>query len=245
MLPLGIRAPVCADALAGACFCAGRSRRSRRIATWKGPPCGGPFAESVCWCCGYAVDCCNCGTSRASSRSLYERRRLTRWLLDRVRVVGSRRPFLCVGGKEKWFAHLSCGRGSGRAGHRKTTACSGLLVIHRYGRLWASLLALGCCHHYCQCGPFYPHKKVLRDFARAMKYEVRSNKWGNWPPWTPSRLTYTLRNRPFTMVLLWQPCCGIVKRRGGAPIGMGANRGFARACRRPGIEGAQFVPDPI
>lgn len=111
MLPLGIRAPVCADALAGACFCAGRSRRSRRIATWKGPPCGGPFAESVCWCCGYAVDCCNCGTSRASSRSLYERRRLTRWLLDRVRVVGSRKPFLCVGGKEKWFAHLSCGRG--------------------------------------------------------------------------------------------------------------------------------------
>lgn len=109
--PPGIRAPVCADAPAGACFCAGRSRRSRRIAIWKGPPCGGPFAESACWCCGYAVDCCNCGTSRASSRSLYERRRLTRWLLDRVRVVGSRRPFLCVGGKEKWFAHLSCGRG--------------------------------------------------------------------------------------------------------------------------------------
>lgn len=181
------------------------------------------------------MDCCNCGTSRASSRSLYERRRLTRWLLDRVQVVGSRRPFLCVGGKEKWFAHLSCGRGgSGRAGHRKTTACSGLLVIHRYGRLWASLLALGCCHHYCQCGPSYPHKKVLRDFARAMKCEVRSNKWGNWPLWTPSRLTYTLRNRPFTMVLLWQPCRGIVKRRGGAPIGGGRK---PRLC--PGLPSAR------
>lgn len=130
--------------------------------------------------------------------------------------------------------------GSGRAGHRKTTACSGLLVIHRYGRLWASLLALGCCHHYCQCGPSYPHKKVLRDFARAMKCEVKSNKWGNWPPWTPSRLTYTLRNRPFTMVLLWQPCCGIVKRRGSRSNWDGCKPRFY-----PGLPSARHRRCPI
>ena len=39
----------------------------------------------------------------ASSKLWKERSKLTRWLEER-RLVESRRPVLCVGGKEKWFA---------------------------------------------------------------------------------------------------------------------------------------------
>ena len=38
-----------------------------------------------------------------SSKLWKERSKLTRWLEER-RLVESRRPVLCVGGKEKWFA---------------------------------------------------------------------------------------------------------------------------------------------
>lgn len=66
----------------------------------------------------------------AESRLLQDRSRFACWLLDRLEVVGSRRPILCVGGKEKWFARLNARRET-REHVASLEACmSGLLVIH-------------------------------------------------------------------------------------------------------------------
>ena len=116
-------------------------------------------------------------TLRALSRLRCDRWRLTCWSVDRTWVVGSRRPILCVGGKEKWFARLNVGRET-RAHMALREECMLGPPRHPPDRTrGASLLSPGCCLHYCQqASPSY-HKKDLREFASLMNHELDGIKW--------------------------------------------------------------------
>lgn len=88
----------------------------------------------------HAVACCRDGTLSASSRFWNECSRFLCWLLERFRedAVESRRPDLCVWGKENRFAHrVAC-----RDVHEPAASWGKCMwassLIHRYGRFGAA-----------------------------------------------------------------------------------------------------------